>query len=495
MRAPPTRNNNLVKKKNAADIHLLLFLFLLAHFCAPHVSTLRVATSVAARHHDPRTVTLRATTTSEPSTSTTIARKKSEKKKKKKHLGESKRRHPPNYWSGIDTIRAELIHFWEYTMHISVLEAEKETPPIPNEVILSLAKRYDLKYAINSVYSGREALAFALAVDSNRNTPSRIIGGRWYADDCILTREVQLLYQHPVWGIQLQQIKPYRPPSNNTNYQSSFGTNAAAITTASSTGWKELSGRQDKWRHQPGRNSWGFWNATTVETELFAFLQWYNTARNRPTIWAPRLKEFSKSNRADLHMALLRLYNTYEDICNHHNLIPYSEWSYFESIYQLVSQLNSTFFYTENITTTNRDGVRKQLLVFPKISELKQHTELYQLVQRHGGRRNVARRFGIALSRGEEECYQRDESLSNYTYGPFSFTFALSLLAFLRQKMANMQPKQRSANGSQCDMSISIPTKEELLEDAGESGFFLHKQILEYGGYENVARRLGLNWC
>jgi hypothetical protein len=46
--------------------------------------------------------------------------------------------------------------------------------------------------------------------------------------------------------------------------------------------------------------------------------------------------------------------------------------------------------------------------------------------------------------------------------------------------MANMQPKQRSANGSQCDMSISIPTKEELLEDAGESGKLLHKQIFVY---------------
>lgn len=196
-------------------------------------------------------------------------------------------------------------------------------------------------------------------------------------------------------------------------------------------------------------------------------------------------------------MALLRFHSTYEDICNHHNLIPYREWSYFESIYQLISQLNSTFFNSENMTTTiNRDGVRKQALVFPKISELKQHTELFQLVQRHGGRRNVARRFGIALSRGDEKSRQRDESLSNYyTYGPFSFTFALSLLAFLRQKMTNMQPKQKRANGSHCHMSISIPTKEELLEDAGENGKLLHGQILEYGGYENVARRLGLNWC
>lgn len=265
MSPPPTQNNKVVKKKNAADIHLLLFLFLLANYYAPHVSALRVASSFVARQHDARAVTLPATTASEAST--TIARKNDGMKNKKKHFGLSKRRHPPNYWSGIDTIRAELIHFWEHTMHISVLEGEKETPPIPNEVLLSLVKRYDLKYAINSVYSGREALAFALAVDSNRNTPSRIIGGRWYADDCILTREVQLLYQHPVWGLQLQQIKPYRPLSNNSNVQSSFRS-ADASTTVRSTGWKELSGRQDKWRHQPGRNSWGFWNATTVESEL-----------------------------------------------------------------------------------------------------------------------------------------------------------------------------------------------------------------------------------
>jgi hypothetical protein len=180
------------------------------------------------------------------------------------------RRHPPNYWSGLHKIRAELVMFWENTLQIPVLAEEKDTPPIPNEVLLSFANRYDLKYAINSVYSGREALAFALAVDSNSNTPSRIIGGRWYSDECLNTREVQLLYRHAVLGPKLQKYKPYRPAATQLSHSVNSLDVFAISNTATniSTGWKAFSGKRDKWRHRTARNSWGFWNASTVESEL-----------------------------------------------------------------------------------------------------------------------------------------------------------------------------------------------------------------------------------
>jgi hypothetical protein len=174
-----------------------------------------------------------------------------------------RRRHPPNFWSGLERIRAELILFWEETLQVPVLAEERDTPPIPNEMLLSFTNRHDLKYAINSVYGGRDALAYALAVDSKRNTPSRIIGGRWYSDDCINTREVRLLYQHVFLGAELQKSRPYSRPAavRPTSHTSDFLDDLAQSTT------KELT-TSEKWRHRPGRNAWGFWNSTTVEREL-----------------------------------------------------------------------------------------------------------------------------------------------------------------------------------------------------------------------------------
>jgi hypothetical protein len=66
-------------------------------------------------------------------------------------LGAKRRWHPPYYWSGLMQIRAELILFWEETLHVPVLNEERDKPPIPNEILLSFTNRHDLKHAINSV--------------------------------------------------------------------------------------------------------------------------------------------------------------------------------------------------------------------------------------------------------------------------------------------------------------------------------------------------------
>ena len=178
-------------------------------------------------------------------------------------------RHPPNYWSDMETIRTELLQFWQESLQIPIFPEEHNTPPIPNEFLLTFAKRYDLKYAINHVYGGREALAYALAYDgtmrAHTSKPCRIIGGQWYSDECIHTREVQFLYRHPVFGPKLQECKPYLT-MNSDGKNSAIGT--ARTLSFSALGWKEFSGKQDRWRHQASRKSWGFWNATILETEL-----------------------------------------------------------------------------------------------------------------------------------------------------------------------------------------------------------------------------------
>lgn len=242
----------------------------------------------------------------------------------------------------------------------------------------------------------------------------------------------------------------------------------------------------------------------------FEFLDTYNSNRKRPRIWAPRLSEFTKSNRSDLHMALVRFHSTYETLCKTYHLIPHREWSYFDSVYQLLSQLYAYYNPDRGNVTGNdeleyfwqtsseRVVIDNRGLIFPEVLDLKSsHPKLYELIQRHGGRRNVAKRFGIALSNVAEDRskYHAGNSL-DYNYGPFSLTFALLLMTLVRNTMMKMEPRasKNTVPMSSHGVEIRIPNQQELLHYAGCDGKFIHDNIVKYGGYENVARRLGLVW-
>ena len=222
----------------------------------------------------------------------------------------------------------------------------------------------------------------------------------------------------------------------------------------------------------------------------------------------PRLQEFSRSNRTDLHMAIVRFYNTPEDICLRYDIIPYHEWAYFDSLCQLVAQLHeyvngrrieSHRQRCQSSLEVDHDGHSEyddKQIVFPCVSKLKREGpySLYELVQKHGGRKNVARRFDIALS-----SHQQRHGEQTLNYGPLSLAFSLRLITFIREDMMKMEPKRRSSMPTCNDQSkmfegiIRIPTRQELME-AGQEGKLLAEQVELYGGYESVARRLGLHW-
>ena len=69
-------------------------------------------------------------------------------------------------------------------------------------------------------------------------------------------------------------------------------------------------------------------------------------------------------------------------------------------------------------------------------------------------------------------------------WGAFDLHFAVDLVGYMREKQMKLSPP--------LDFPlIYMPVREELLEE-GEMGKNLDKQIMKFGGYENVARRLGL---
>ena len=69
-------------------------------------------------------------------------------------------------------------------------------------------------------------------------------------------------------------------------------------------------------------------------------------------------------------------------------------------------------------------------------------------------------------------------------FGLFDLMFAIQLLNFVRSDQLKRSPPLQSP-------VIAMPSRNKLLRDAG-NGEWLDAKIDEFGGYENVARRLGL---
>jgi hypothetical protein len=70
------------------------------------------------------------------------------------------------------------------------------------------------------------------------------------------------------------------------------------------------------------------------------------------------------------------------------------------------------------------------------------------------------------------------------SWGSFDLDFGINLLEFVRIENLKKNPPLR------CPAMV-MPSPKKLLA-SGEKGILLDEKIRIYGGYENVARRLGL---
>lgn len=73
---------------------------------------------------------------------------------------------------------------------------------------------------------------------------------------------------------------------------------------------------------------------------------------------------------------------------------------------------------------------------------------------------------------------------SNRSWGPFSLGFAVKLLNFVRSQYLLLNPPLSCAH-------ISMPSESDLVRGGYKE---LATQVNMYGGYENVARKLGLQF-
>ena len=214
----------------------------------------------------------------------------------------------------------------------------------------------------------------------------------------------------------------------------------------------------------------GFWSKETAIKELYIYLETYRNDKQRPSVYMPKLSELKPSklfNALSRFKKLPSASMVEDDINSAAGLIQYKEWSYFESQLSLLTEL-------ECYLKLHHHSSEK---VFPEPSDILEngHNNLNELIRIHGGKVLLADKFDMNLSSGIS---------SGYSYGRFSVRFAVQLLVFIRNQYMLLDPPLECTH-------ISMPTENDLIR-AGHKD--LANQVIEYGGYESVARRLGLEF-
>lgn len=208
---------------------------------------------------------------------------------------------------------------------------------------------------------------------------------------------------------------------------------------------------------------------------------------NRPSVWMPRPSELSMNGRDDLRQAINR-YGGVRSICRTAGMISYQEWFYFEGQLELLNELKQYLDEYANCDYT----------VFPNVSDIKRngYDQLHNLIQYYGGRKFLSSRLNMSIRNNKDKAmttrrkvrYTNNNNNVNddviIKFGLFDLIFAIRLLNFIRMDQLKRSPPLQSP-------VIAMPSRTKLLSLA-EDGEWLDAKIDEFGGYENVARRLGL---
>jgi hypothetical protein len=357
-------------------------------------------------------------------------------------------RKPKYYWNDIENVKHELIHFWKL---LNVTSFSESQPPIPSEALLGHFERYDLRRVI-AKYGGREDLSRLLGNVA-------IIPGKWK----VAVRDsdiVQELLRNTSHGLQ-RDLPPLSPQQRKTY---------AILPT------QDRSHNRWSYKDKATRKPLKYWTRSRTLQSLYEYLDDVCSTQQRPAVWMPRLAELRESGRDDLADAISRLEGATKgkvhDIAHLAGLVPYHEWKYFEGQLRLLQELRQ---YLDDY----HDGNRK---VFPKGIDLKEKKcmSLYYAVQRYGGRKFLMSRLGFPSK--SSRTIEMDFSYANLKFGSFSIDFAIDLLEYIRNAQLKLKGPLKPA-------VIRMPTEYLLFQD---QRYDLIDSIQKFGGYENVARRLGL---
>ena len=443
---------------------------------------------------------LRATTSLENDNTKTLSKKRRGKKSTPKSFRTPQQRRPKHketrrpkyYWKDLGNVVRELEDFWVHcgvdihqpllakknegfdndtTAAVKKNKRQKQQPLcIPNEALLHYRGRHDLRAAIVT-YGGREEMAYELTYEARRHVT--IMPGKW-ADAVASSIELQIMLQnqtHSEWMSEKEAPTRLLPQRKRKQKQHSKIVDNSDTAQSSSQPKK-------KYAHQENRKPRWYWNQQKVVEELYDYLDVYKELHGRPSIWFPRASELEKSGRDDLTTAMRR-YGGNKRIMKIAGLIPFRDWNFFEGQYELLLLLKE--YLDENSSEEDDDGGLKYKF-FPNVSEIrsKGNDRLYRLVQYYGGAKFLSSRLGMT------HVYGKSAAKPSLSWGQFSLEFAIRLCEFIRHLHMNASPPISNP-------VISIPSPARL-QRAGPEGIWLHEKIMEFGGYENVARRLYLEY-
>jgi len=251
-----------------------------------------------------------------------------------------------------------------------------------------------------------------------------------------------------------------------------------------------------------GRKPIGHWDKRVVIQELYKYLIHIKHQKGRPSIWMPRPSELTTHGRDDLKQAIARFYGRASNVCTAARLVPYQEWRYFESQLELYTRLSRYLEWRSEYYNLGGDDEN----VFPKLVDAREYDErLYHLIQEFGGRQLLALKLDMKLSSRTTTSSASSTTaflFSGMQFGAFDLGFAIRLMCLIRNEMYHLTPPMVMGSNRSSSSSSSTPddyekpcirmlTRRELVE-MGEGE--LADKVKEYGGYENVARRLGLEF-
>lgn len=393
-------------------------------------------------------------------------------KPRQKRSAPTRPRKPRFYWQSIDNIKKELCIFWN---ELNVTINRNNPPPIPSEQILNTFHRNDIRWAISQM-GGRESV-------SHRLGGAIIIPGKWKD------------------AIKFIEVKQILLPSVATNVGLKRTNSSAQHAKASSLVQSSTILINNTTRRVQTKE---FWSKEKVIKELYIYLEGYRDTMHRPAVFIPQLAELKQNqsrlfNACSRYKALsheLHLYfsssvdstsdgfHSSGGIHTDAGLVPYQEWRFFESQLQLFVELENYLSIYHN----NSENI------FPEPADvlMNGHTNLHDLIRIHGGKTMLAQKLDMQLSdnlvNDSTDSYQTSTTTSKnikkdyQCWGPFSLRFAIELLHFIRSRYLLLNPPLSCSH-------ISMPCESDLLRCGHEN---LAIQVAQFGGYENVARKLGL---
>jgi hypothetical protein len=242
----------------------------------------------------------------------------------------------------------------------------------------------------------------------------------------------------------------------------------------------------------------------------YRYLESIRENKQRPAVWMPQLSEL-KEGHSKLFNACSRFktlphfpqlfssfsYSDSDQIDNKEihsvaGLVPFREWRYFESQLQLFVELDLYL-------TLYHNGSEE---FFPEPTDvvMNGHAQLHDLIRIHGGKTMLAQKLDMKfawntcdadvdnttiVNQASPIMHRGILSSSRYlSWGPFSVRFAVQLLHFIRSQYLLLNPPLSCAH-------ISMPSEGDLIRCGHDD---LAAQVTRYGGYENVARKLGLQF-